>query len=436
MAAFEPEVLMMPVKKTIYQNVIWRGFYYLTAFLLNIAIARHFSAEGSGQLYYLVSIYSLAVLVISLSFESGITYFAANKEIAPSRLLSFSIAWSLVAGLLIFLFIYLFVPVNLQGADRSFLLLSVFCFITGNLLTTYTSGLFYAQKNVSWPNSISALINLGLISLLVSGKVDENYFQLYFIAFLLQGIFVTLFYIIKYKPDLVAGFLNRKEFVLLARYCVLAFLSNLIFFLLYRVDYWFVDYYGKENELGNYIQVSKLGQLFFILPTVLAGAVFPLTAGGQKRVVNKLLPSISRMILFVYLLACLVLAATGQWLFPTIFGKSFDGMYWPFLCLVPGILSLSGLFTLTAYYSGKNRIKVNIQGSLLALAVIIVGDSIFIPRYGIAAAALVSSIGYIVYQVYVLVIFKKEYGTPISDFFIPRASDWKELKTLLRAVNK
>ena len=67
---------------------------------------------------------------------------------------------------------------------------------------------------------------------------------------------------------------------------------------------------------------------------------------------------------------------------------------------------------------------------------ILAGDIIFIPRYGINAAALVSSIGYIVYQVYVIVIFNREYQTTAADFFGFRISDWRDLKTDLAKLVK
>lgn len=140
---------------------------------------------------------------------------------------------------------------------------------------------------------------------------------------------------------------------------------------------------------------------------------------------------LSRTVFWLYVLACLLLVIMGKWLFPFIFGKDFVEMYQPFVLLIPGILSLSGLFTLTAYYAGKNRMKVNIIGSFLALVVIIVGDSIFIPAYGINAAALMSSIGYIVYQLYVLIIFNKEYHMQMREFFIFKIADWKNMKKLL-----
>lgn len=421
----------MPITRILYQNLLWRGIFYLSSFVLNIAIARLYEAAGSGYFYYLISIYSLAVLFISISLESGITYFASRQEIDPSRLLGFAIAWSLAGGLISLLGVYLFAPAEYSGGTRSFLQFSAFCFISGNMLSTYAAGLFYAKEEFRVSNIISAGFNFALIVLLVTGVLKEEFFRIYFISFLVLGIGVSLAYSIRYKARPFAGFLNQADFKLLFRYCLPAFLANLLFFFLYRLDYWFVKNWCSPADLGNYIQVSKLGQLFFILPTILAGAVFPLTAGGKKEEVNQVLARISRLVFVLYIIACGALAICGQWLFPAVFGKSFTGMYIPFLLLVPGILSLSGLFTLTAYYAGKNRISVNIYGTLIALVVIITGDSIFIPRYGIHAAAGVSSIGYIVYQAYVLIIFKKEYGTPVMDFFIPKRSDRKEVKTML-----
>ena len=257
---------------------------------------------------------------------------------------------------------------------------------------------------------------------------NENYFYIYFGSFFVQGMCMAIATKIKYIKKGMLRFLTLPEFKLLFHYCALAFMGNIIFFLLYRIDYFFVEKYCTAGELGNYIQVSKLGHLFFILPTILASAVFPITAGGQKEGMYKLLTMLSRAIFFLYLLVCLILVLTGKWLFPFVFGESYTAMYQSFLWLIPGILSLSGIFTLTAYFAGKNKIKVNIIGSVYALIVILIGDIIFIPKYGINAAALVSSIGYIVYQVYIIMVFKKEYPGSAADFFIFRWSDWKQIK--------
>lgn len=425
----------MHTGRILLQGMLWRGLYYVSAFIINILIARHFQASVSGVVYYISSIYALVLLLASLSLESGIIFFTAKKEIPADRLFNFSIAWSFIIGVFTFLTVYLFFNKAFEGIEPGLVIISAVLFITGNLLITYCSGFFYAANNFIIPNIIiiaGTLIQIILIP--YHGKSvlpainDQNYFYIYFSIFFVQGLCMAIAARIKFIPTFSIKILSAAQLQLLFRYCVLAFAGNVIFFLLYRVDYFFVERYCTAEALGNYIQVSKLVHLFFILPTILASAVFPITAGGQKEAIEKLLTLLSRSIFLLYLLACAFLALAGKWLFPFVFGESFTAMYQPFLWLIPGILSLSGIFTLTAYFAGKNRIKVNIAGSVYALIVIVIGDILFIPKFGIEAAAIISSVGYIVYQVYIIAVFKKEYQIAVADFFIFRSPDFKKIK--------
>lgn len=429
----------MHTTRILLQSMLWRGLYYVSAFIINILIARHFQASVSGAVYYISSIYALVLLLASLSFESGIIYFSAKKEIPADRLFNFSIAWSFIIGVLTFFIVRLFFQEAYGLIEPGLMIISAVMFITGNLLITYCSGFFYAANNFIVPNIIIIAGTLILIILIpYNGKSvlpiinDQNYFYVYFSIFFVQGLCLAIAALIKFIPAFSFKMLSAAQLQMLFRYCGLAFAGNVIFFLLYRVDYFFVERYCTAEELGNYIQVSKLVHLFFILPTILASAVFPITAGGQKEAIDKLLTLLSRSIFLLYLLACAILAITGKWLFPFVFGDSFSDMYLPFLLLIPGILALSGIFTLTAYFAGKNRINVNITGSVYALIVIVIADMLFIPQYGIKAAALISSAGYIVYQVYIIAVFKKEYQIAVTDFFIFRSSDFTRIKNSIQ----
>ena len=428
----------MQAGKALSQSLIWRGLYYLAAFVINILIARHFQASVSGVVYYLSSIYALVLLFSSLSLESGIIYFTARKEMPAPGLFNFAVLWSLGTGLITWVVAIILFREDFRQLPSGLVIFSSVSFILGNLLITYCSGFFYANNKYVLPNAINIVCTLLLIVLLpyngrsvVSPVNDANYFYMYFGSFLLQGICVAIVAKLKYIKTWSATFISRSDFNLLFRYCSLAFLGNIIYFFLYRVDYWFVERYCSAAELGNYIQVSKLGHLFFILPTILASAVFPLTAGGKRENIAAILTLLSRTIFFSYLFLCLLLALTGKWLFPFVFGESFSDMYLPFLFLIPGILSLSGLYTLTAYFAGSNQLLVNITGSVYSLLVIVTGDIIFIPLYGIQAAALISSAGYMVYQAYIIWKFKKEFEIPLDRFFLIRMSDLAQIKEAL-----
>jgi O-antigen/teichoic acid export membrane protein len=430
----------MEAGKTLMASIVWRGLYYVSAFVINILIARHFQASASGTVYYMSSIYALLVLFISFSMESGIIYFVAGKRINTAGLFNFSVFWSLATGLIVLGCLVGFTG-NTQGSSpRSLFIFSALSFIVGNMLTAYCSAFFYARNSYMLPNLVNVLsITLLIIVLPYGGHSllpwinDSNYFYVYFGSFMLQGICLAVAVRIKYIKNDFLRLPSRVELRLLFKYCWLAFVANIVYFLLYRIDYFFVEKYCTQGQLGNYVQVSKIGHLFFLLPTILASAVFPITAGGKKENIAPLLTQVSRIIFFLYLIACILLAVTGRWLFLFVFGESFSEMYPAFLLLIPGILALSGLFTLTAYFAGKNQVRTNIIGCLYALCIVVVGDLVFIPTYGIEAAALVSSIGYIVYQAYILFMFKKEFPISVNHFFVINKADFTQVKQSIAA---
>ena len=428
----------MIYQRILYQSFLWRGLYFASTFLLNILFARYYQAAESGWIFFITNFYAFTLLVAGLSLESGMGYYVSKKEIATSKLLNVSIVWSFVVGTLVLMFFYLFISGQQSKYPKVLFLVSSLSYVCGILLTNYCSGLFYGNKNFLTPNIICTVCNLLLMLFIVlafnfPSQIfnAHNYIVLYFVTFLAQGFFLVVATKVSYSPSWKPQFPSVKELRKLLQYSLTAFVSNVIFFLVYRGDYWFVKAFCSSVDLGNYVQVAKLGQVLITIPSILASAVFALTAGGLKAEVNEGLQVLSRALLLTSGLFCFVLALTGKWLFPFIFGASFNHMYMPFLLLIPGILSISALYPLAAYYSGKNMMRVNIVGSLIALSFIIIADFIFIPLFGIEAAALVSSLGYMSNYIYELLFYKREYKTSITGFFIVRKSDFTLIKNFI-----
>jgi O-antigen/teichoic acid export membrane protein len=433
----------MKLKQLIFSSIFWRGLYFVTVLLLNIIVSRYFQAKGSGWIYYITNYFSFILLIASLCLETGMVFFGSKKSIAINKLATFSLLWSAVVAMLIVLLLFLYYHHPEEEVTRRQFTYFGLTYTAGVLLTTFFSSLFYAQQNYAWPNILLALSNVLLMLFIPVAALfwkqeilREIFLKLYFLNYLLQGIILSIVYFTKNNLFGKLVLPSLAELSLLFRYSLVALFSNIIFFLLYRIDYWFVNHLCsacKEGDLGNYIQVSKIGQMFLLLPTIIAAAIFPRTAAGFREQVQILLPVLARTILVLYTMALLFFVITGSWLFPFIYGETFQNMYLPFILLIPGILSLSTIALVTAYNSGKDRIKTNMLGSLIGLVIIITGDWLFIPRYGIRAAAVISSVGYTSYLIYLLYVFKKEYNVSAVRFFIPDAADWQKLKQLFSA---
>ena len=134
------------------------------------------------------------------------------------------------------------------------------------------------------------------------------------------------------------------------------------------------------------------------------------------------------MLFSIYFLSLLLLALFGKFLFPYIYGESYDRMYSPMLWLSPGILALALQALLTAYYAGRDKVKYNLFGALLALIVIVIADFILIPPYAADGAAMGSSLGYLAYAIFMFVNYKKDTGIAYPEFLLVRKNDFQWLK--------
>lgn len=257
--------------------------------------------------------------------------------------------------------------------------------------------------------------------------------KLYFAFFVITGVVLAAAFIIKkqsWKKFSLPAFIKIR---LLMRYAFVSLAANVIFFLVYRIDYWFVKKYCTAQELGNYIQVSKLGQMLLIIPTIIASVVLPQTAGGgtEHTEMKENIIRIGRIFTILHVFLFLMILLSGKWIFPFVFGQTFQLMYIPFLLLMPGIWALSNVTILNAYFAGINKVKINVQGASLALLVILAGDFIFIPQYGIFAAAIVSTAGYTVNFMYSFFILQKEHPVSISKYLSLNKKDIISLRSLI-----
>lgn len=418
--------------------------YFASMLLVNVFLSRFLKAPATGRLYYLVTIFSLIQLVTGLSLESGITYYASGRVIPVNKLLWLSVSWGFIIAAVVFGGIFCYRYYMLHVALPAVIQYCFFavCYIIGLLLVNYCSVLFYVQGNFVTSNATLVLFNIAFIGTVLFSGADASkhsanvVLHRYFLFFLLQGVGVAIAFAIKNKSwnDFSFPSLSQCKQVLL--YSIIAHTGNIIFFLGYRIDYWFVHVNRAvcgEADLGNYIQVSKMGQLFLIIPQIIASVIFPKSASGADRAeLNKSVMIIARLLSQLFLVIFIVCLLIGKQLFIFVFGETFNRMQAPFLIVLPGIFCLAVLALLAAYFSGKGILKVNVIGNAIALVVIIAGDYFLVPIYGIIGAAIVSTVGYFVNTLYSLLRFYKDYSITWTDFFRWRKQDYAWLKGFLQ----
>ncbi len=431
----------MHFKSLLAQSLLWRGLYFISILLVNIFLSRSLQADWTGWVYYISNIFSLIVLVFSFNLDAGIVYFSSSKKIDTGKLLWLGLSWctliTLVAGIFFKYFIDL-LPAHEMLTQTTLLIFSVL-YISGVLFTNILTALFYSQRNFKLPNILLLSVNFSFLTYLffhqhVSGYDLLHVLQFYFLCFLLQGFILVIIFFFQNKNVLKFSFPSLAENKKIYTYSIIALLGNIVFFLVYRIDYWFVKYYCSASQMGNYVQVNKMGQMLLIVPQIIASAVFPQTSSGYDLAsTRENVLIISRLLSALYVVLIIVSAIVGKWIFPFVFGPTFNYMYLPFVILLPGIWALSVLALLAAYFAGKGNVKINVYGGLVSVVVMIIGNFIFLPRGGgIAAAAAISTVAYFLYMLYLVRKFNREYEIKMSAFLIPSKHDVLWLKGFLQ----
>lgn len=422
----------MQLDKQLKQNIVWRGFYYLSNLALNIVLSRILLADAFGSLFYFVNTFSLIVLIAGFSLESAFTYFVASKKIAVSAASLVSLVITFVIIIPVYYALHFLFARNFFFGDESIVQLGL-VYIVGNILITYFTALFYSLHHYKVPNLIAAIITFFTIGLIIYYQHSENIIvNIFFYSFSLQAIMIFLAFIFLNEVELSKAKITKKDIQLLFRFAITALGANLIFFLLYRIDYWFVEANCSQKELGNYIQASKMGQLLLVMPQILAAVVFPSTASGEMN--TELKPSLLRLMrLFFqfFLLFFLLFLFFGHFIFEFLFGYDFDTANTAFLILVPGIFFLAALSLLSAYFGGNDKVSVNLKGALLGLAIVIAGNLLMLQSYSIRVAATVSTLGYLTNFLYAYLIFKKQMQFDKKEFIVFAIDDWVWLKSMI-----
>jgi O-antigen/teichoic acid export membrane protein len=393
--------------RTITTNVFWKGLQLGSTFLLNIAIARAFKAGGSGDFLFQIANLQLAVAVASLSIESGLQYYGAADTGLLGRFSSFTFRYAGAAFGALLGILAALVYVHLVKPDLDPLLFILYSagFIAGTLLFRFFSVLGYGVRIFVAPAAAEAggnVLLLGLLALQPSWG-HPVFFLFYFAMPLCCGLF--LYGVLRRRrASLFASVAGKKiHFPSLLRYSGLSFLSNLVFFGVYRMDYWWVAAYCLPGELGNYIQASKLAQLFIYLPQLISLIIFPDVVQGMAN--RDTIRKIMGYTVLIYTGGIALLLAFGSRGLVWLLGPTFGQVYPAFLRLIPGVYALGLVALLAAYFAARNRVKVNLYGGLASLVVMFLGDMIFIPRYHIMAAAVVSSVSYGTYFVFEWFVF-------------------------------
>ncbi len=426
------------MRKALMDSFLWRGIYFATTLLLNICIVRIYEASQSGWIYFISNNFYLVLLIGGLSLDSSVTYFSASKQISHSKLALFSLTWPLLVSFFSMLCTGFLIYNNYISSDYIFLLVAGAAYTLGISMTNFFTSLFYARHNFAMPNIYMSIVNICIIILIPFfakgywGLNKHQFLYIYFIQFIIQGVGLAFIYLKNCAPIQGLQYPNSDEYKKLFRFAFIALSANIAYYLIYRIDYLFVEAWCSAKSLGNYVQASKMGQFLLIFPSIISSTVYPHSAKENNPKLVKFILQMLNLFCVLYLFIFMVSYFVSHPLFVWIYGGTFDEMYLPFIILIPGILFLSMHTIMAAYFGGKNKPFYNVISTSIGLVVVVIGDLFLIKPFGIAGAAFVSTLGYTTSFCVSLYLFFKITGSGFSDIF---SSDTFKLRTYTSFFN-
>jgi O-antigen/teichoic acid export membrane protein len=157
-----------------------------------------------------------------------------------------------------------------------------------------------------------------------------------------------------------------------------------------RLDLAVIAILLTSADVGRYAVALSVAELLWIVPNGASQVLLPQVAHDDRG--NATAPLVVLTTL-VGLVAALVLAVAGRTVIPVLFGSSFDGASaaLPWLCLGAVLLGASRL--LLADLAARGHTMPRVSTALAGTAVMVAGDIVLVPAWGIAGGAVASAAG-------------------------------------------
>lgn len=424
---------MEPVlKRNIYVSYLVQVFNIGLNFAISLLIVRQLGAAAYGEYSVFFNSIAFAVLLLGFNLPAVIIFFIANGRIDPAKLLFSSLLFVLLTGILllgilfysdrlgmavhifpgaenrplwIFFFSVVFLLLQMNQVLQAFLnvhrifiplaffnlscnaLTLVFWLLVGFKVIVFTGALF----NVVWWVSIGTNLAICIYSLYLAAGTG-----------LLR------------LPGLL---LRGSELRQIGHFAAIVYLCNTLQFLNYKMDIWFVNYYGGKEQAGIYSLALGLSQLIWILPNTASTILYNYFREDDRGDSIQLAIQYGRLGFYASIISAILLSVVYYFAIPFFYGEAFSDTF--FLCVVlfTGVVPFALSIILANLNSGIGFVKLNLYATIFTFVLGALLDILLIPAYGLRGAAAAKAVIYISGLIFQLIVANKRYDLPWRSFF-------------------
>jgi len=371
----------------------------IVAFFSSIYVIRYLGPESYGTLSYAVSFVSLFGFIASLGIDHIVYRELVKRPEDETKILGSALGLKLMGGLTAFLLAI--GSSMLIGVTQIELVLisivSVTLFGAAGQIITYA---YQARVQSKYP----AIITLSISLILALSKLLVIFFDkglIYFaLILLLESVLYAVFFAVSYQHHfnkLQHWTFDKSTMRILFATSWPLMLSTVSIMIYARVDQVMLRHYIDTTAVGIYDAAVRLADVWYIIPNVILGALFPAIINAKKTspdLFRKRIQLCAMLLVTLNLIIILPTNLLAPHIIEILFGSAFSGSTSVLTIYIWSLIGFSLGQLMNTYLIAENYVYIYLYSSVITVIINIALNISLIPAYGVSGAALATLISY------------------------------------------
>jgi O-antigen/teichoic acid export membrane protein len=183
-----------------------------------------------------------------------------------------------------------------------------------------------------------------------------------------------------------------------------------------RLDLTIIPAFLSASAIGLYSVATNVSWIVVTIAGAISVILLPAAASREPEAGKRLVIASLHVTLLLGTALAIVIGLSADFLLPIIYGSGFNGSALALRLLLPGAVLYAAAGILWSGLYSVNRPFTAALTQVPGLVVTIAGLLIFLPSYGINAAAIISTVAYSLVFLGALILYRRAAGIPWSDF--------------------
>jgi O-antigen/teichoic acid export membrane protein len=406
----------------------------------SIVTARYLGPSGRGVMALALLAVGVLLLVADFGISSSVTYFVSKERMEERQAIGFSVVAAFTLGLLGLVLAAALWPL-LESSVMSGVTIQEFLvalaavppmlFAQFWMRMSMAKGRFVPVMRYQIAVSVGTLVIVVLVLLVAGLGVLELLAAITLMHVLLSAILLVgdiRRYGITFRigRDLLRG---------IASYGSRTYVGGLVNYAVLRIDAFILNAYTSTTQVGQYTIAVTLTEKLWLVDSSVGYATMPEVVSRERDDAARVVAAANRNVILITVIVGLALFLLAPLVIGVLYGEDFLPAVTPLRILVPGVIAYASGRTLLQYHQGQLA-RPGIASAVLGVAAI-VGVGLYlllIPAYGMAGAALASTITYTIVFVVALTLFLRASDVGIVETLVPRPEDVRRYIAWMRGL--